>query len=140
MDTITKYELRRRIAETTLSRSLQGIRPGCTQDFSGTNCDSDLTKAYDDEASALRALANYNTDVSFFSGRAGHIARVEEYWVEKAVYAVDEDGDREWIDGGDIFAYSAMPDELEWDGDIYRWDEKWNAYIFVETGDSDEEV
>lgn len=124
----TVYELRRRTITDVAYIDMHNVYPGCTFDMSGTNADSELLETFEDEFKALKALSMRSTYIRVMgSGRSACI-RVEEYWVEDATHEFDEDGDAEWVDGGDICGYSSMPELLEF-GNQYTWDEKnecWN--------------
>lgn len=124
----TKFEIRTRTSETRVTRSIDMICPGCTSDFASVNQDSALIAAYDDLASAKAALAKRESSIRFFQSAGMQYVSVSEYWIEQNIYDIDEDGDAEWIDGGDIIDFSAMPEEIEWRANAYRWDATASRY------------
>lgn len=127
------YELRTRTSEVRVARSIDMIRPGCAADFAGADQDSELVKTFDTVDAAKAALAKHESYVKFFQAAGMQFASVEEYWIEVNTYEIDEDGDAEWIEGGDIVDYSEMPNEIEWRSNTYRWDATANQYEISES-------
>lgn len=126
---LTRYEIRTRTAESRANRSIDMIKPGCTFDFDEVNQDSDLVEAFDTAEAAMAALSSYETYVNFFSNANMQYVSVCEYWIEENVYNVDEGGDLEWIDGGGILEFSAMPATIELRGVDYSWNSFAGRYI-----------
>lgn len=84
-------------------RNKEEIEEGCTtkQD----NQQAKVLESFDNKDEALQELWKYRTDITEYSGSAGTYYAITEYYVEENVY--NEDG--EWVEGGDIWEYSKMP-------------------------------
>ena len=135
---ITKFELRCRTSETRIARSIGIIQPGCTADFADVNQDSELIAAFENLETAKAALSEYETYVNFFTSSRMQCVSVTEYWVEENIYNVDDDGDADWVGGGDIWEYSNMPEELEWNCDTYLWNSVAKQYVLSGENNDDD--
>lgn len=97
-----KYEIRKSTREIGYKKRAE-IKEGCTLDQ--FDQDPEIIKAFDDKDKALNELELYKSDICKLSGGAGTYYAVTEYYVEENEY--DEDG--EWVSGGDVWAFSKMP-------------------------------
>lgn len=140
MATKNVFELRTCSAEIRILRNLDIINEGCTinSDLVGDS-DPVIVKTFDTEDAALKALESYESSVDIYNHFGMLYAKVTEYWVEDAVYEIDEDGDEEWIDGGNWYTFSRMPETIMWGGDTYRWNEKLSCWHFIAVEDEEEE-
>ena len=127
----TFFEIRINSAEIR-GRVDGAIYHGCICDEqirSNADCGGELVARYDEKEEALAALSDRETMIREFGY---HFFFVEEFFIEENTYDIDEDGDEEWIEGGDVWGYSAMPDELSHDHKTYRWNEKFGRYVEIE--------
>ena len=67
-----------------------------------------IIKIFTDKDEALKALAEYKTGLHSFISSAGLRYSVTEYYIEENIY----DDDNEFVEGGDIWAFSEMEIEL----------------------------
>lgn len=75
------------------------IKEGCSHH---NDPDPEIIESFNTSEEALDALKGFKSSVRDF----GRYYLVEEYYVEESDY--DEDG--EWIDGGDVWGFSEMPE------------------------------
>ena len=80
------------------------ITEGCTLDQG--DCDPELIKSFDNKDEALEELKNYKTDIRELSGNLGKYYEITEYYIQENYY--DEDGN--FVEGGDIWEFSEMPE------------------------------
>lgn len=99
-----KYELIKNTVEISCKEE---IYEGCTLDQQDQ--EPEILKSFDDKAEALKALESHDTEIQRLSGGSGTYYSVTEYYVQENEY--DEDGS--WIGGGDVWAFSKMPEEIE---------------------------
>lgn len=95
-----KYELKKANIEVSYNERCEikeGVTNGCEE--------PELVKSFDTLEEAKEELNRYQSSITKLSGG---IYNVEEYYIEQNIY--DEDG--EWVEGGDIWAYSKMTVEL----------------------------
>ena len=134
----TFYDLMSNSAEIR-GRVDKAIYHGCVVDEllrSCADCGGDLIKRFDDKDEALKALSNYTTIIREYGY---HFFLVEEFYVEENTYDIDEDGDEEWIEGGDVWEYSSMPEEYRHEFCTFRWNEKINRYEMLEGEEVEED-
>lgn len=98
-----KYEIRKNTKEISCKKRVE-IKAGCTLDQE--NQDPEIIKAFDDKEEALNELKQYKSEICKLSGGAGSYYLVTEYYVEENGY----DEDCEWVSGGDVWAFSEMPE------------------------------
>lgn len=100
---VKKFE----IVKNTIEVKKGEIKEGCTIDIERTVQEPEKLESFDTKEEALKALANYQSKVRELSGHLGIYYEVTEYYIEENDY--DEDG--EWVSGGDIHAFSKMPEQ-----------------------------
>lgn len=101
---MTKYEIKKATREFKGYKNRHKIREGCTVVAEGDIFD-EIVKSFDSKDEALNALKAYTSTIDI----SGDLYEVTEYYVEENEY--DEDG--EWIDGGGIWEFSPLPEEVE---------------------------
>ena len=100
---MTKYEIKKATREIRGYKNRNKIGEGCT--LEGNDIFDEIVKSFDSKDEALNALKAYKSEIDI----AGDLYMVTEYFVQENEY--DEDG--EWIDGGDIWEFSPLPEEVE---------------------------
>lgn len=85
-------------------RQKKDIHTGCT--FDQDNQSPETVERHPSKKDALEALKKYSSDIRKYSGNAGALYLVTEYAVQENVY--DEDGD--WVEGGNIWEFAALPE------------------------------
>lgn len=78
----------------------ESVFDGCTQ--LDADLDNKVISRFESEADALAALKNFKSCARKTSGFSCKIIQVEEFFVQEAIYAIDEDGEEEFFEGGDI--------------------------------------
>ena len=106
----TRYELKTASVEVGTRKEIVN---GCAHEHP----DPTLIAAFRTKEEALDALRQYRSTARHYDGWVRPYWFVTEYWVEENTYQIDEDGDADWIDGGDVWEYA------EWDED-YTKDEQ----------------
>lgn len=101
----TRYELRTASVEVA---SLDKIRHGCACEHP----DPTVIAAFRTKDEALDALKGYKSSARHYEGWVKPYWFVTEFWVEENTYRIDEDGDADWIEGGDVWEYA------DWDEDF----------------------
>lgn len=100
---MTFYELRRRTEEISWKDRKQ-ISKGCT----AADPEPDTIKRFNTKKEALEALKAYTTTIRELKNAVGVYYAVEEYCVEENEYNEED----EWVDGGNIWAWSEMKIEI----------------------------
>ena len=88
--------------------SLDKIRHGCACEHP----DPTVIAAFRTKEEALAALKAYKSSARHYEGWVKPYWFVTEFWVEENTYRIDEDGDADWIEGGDVWEYA------DWDEDF----------------------
>lgn len=100
-----KYEIYQNTREISY-KNREEIKEGCTLDQ--RDLEPELIKSCENKDEALDELGQKESEIVKLSGGTGTFYSVTEYFVQENDY--DEEGD--WIGGGDVWAFSKMP-ELE---------------------------
>lgn len=98
-----KYELRKNTREISYKERNE-ITEGCT--LNQMDQEPEIIESFDSKEEALKKLENKESEICQLSGGAGAYYSVTEYYVEENEY--DEDG--EWVEGGDVYGFSKMPE------------------------------
>lgn len=98
-----KFELFKNTVEINW-REKDRIEEGCTMDQG--DCDPEIIKSFDNKDEALEALKKYKSDIRELSGNLGKYYEITEYYIQENIY--DEEGT--FIEGGDIWEFSEMPE------------------------------
>ena len=115
----TRYELKTASVEVG---TRQEIANGCAHEHP----DPTLIAAFRTKEEALDALRQYRSTARHYDGWIKPYWFVTEYWVEENTYRIDEDGDADWIEGGDVWEYA------EWDEDYTKEEGTMTVSEFVE--------
>lgn len=93
----------------------------------------ELLGQYDSEAEAIASIEGETSRSWEERGKLGTLIFAEECWVEKATYAIDENGELEYVSGGDI-VYLAPPEKNGYRV-TYQWGKRgeWSDYFYFDT-------
>lgn len=99
----------REIGKTEFQKNIKKAYKGITLDQADRI--PEIIKSFETLEKAKEELKNYSSSVRYESYNGVYL--FEEFYIEENIYEVDEDGDLEWIEGGDIWEFSEFKEENE---------------------------
>ena len=105
IEKVTKYELRSGTAEVkTYSMEEHG--------YAADDPEPKVIAEFRTKEEALEALKAYRCTARHYEGFYNMpYWFITEYWIEENVYAVEEDGELEWHEGGEIWEWAEWQEE-----------------------------